>query len=60
MMIVYLCLMNQDTICALATANGMAAIGMIRVSGKDSIRLVNGVFSRSHRPAKQFYINKSF
>lgn len=44
MMIVYLCLMNQDTICALATANGMGAIGMIRVSGKDSIRLVNRVF----------------
>ena len=36
--------MNKETICALATANGMGAIGVIRVSGDDSFRIVNTVF----------------
>ncbi|MFT5779743.1 MAG: tRNA modification GTPase [Crocinitomicaceae bacterium] len=39
-------LMNQDTICALATANGIGAIGMIRVSGKDAWKFVSLVFSK--------------
>jgi len=33
-----------DTICALATASGVGAIGIIRVSGKEAITLVNSVF----------------
>lgn len=36
--------MNQDTICALATANGVGAIGVIRVSGNDAIITVNRCF----------------
>lgn len=36
--------MNQDTICALATANGVGAIGIIRVSGEQSFEIVNRVF----------------
>lgn len=36
--------MNHDTICALATANGMGAIGIIRVSGDESFSIVNKVF----------------
>ncbi len=36
--------MNQDTICALATANGVGAIGIIRVSGEKSFEIVNKVF----------------
>lgn len=36
--------MNQDTICALATANGMGAIGIIRVSGNDAFTLVSKIF----------------
>ncbi len=36
--------MNQDTICALATANGTGAIGIIRVSGEQSFQIVNKVF----------------
>ena len=36
--------MNQDTICALATANGVGAIGIIRISGADSFHIVNQVF----------------
>ena len=34
----------QDTIVALATPSGAGAISIIRVSGKDAITLVNGIF----------------
>ena len=36
--------MNQDTICALATANGIGAIGIIRVSGNQAFEIVNKIF----------------
>lgn len=36
--------MNQDTICALATANGVGALGIIRVSGPQSFAIVNKIF----------------
>ena len=36
--------MNHDTICALATANGIGAIGIIRISGDQSFEIVNRVF----------------
>lgn len=36
--------MIQDTICALATANGVGAIGVIRVSGKDAFSVVQKCF----------------
>lgn len=36
--------MNLDTIVALATAPGIGAIGVIRVSGPNTIDLVNGIF----------------
>ena len=35
----------KDTICALATANGMGAIAIIRLSGKDAFKISNKVFS---------------
>ncbi|WP_109676901.1 tRNA uridine-5-carboxymethylaminomethyl(34) synthesis GTPase MnmE [Dyadobacter jejuensis] len=35
---------QQDMICALATASGVGAIAVIRLSGKGSIALVNSVF----------------
>ena len=35
---------NEDTIIALATPQGIGAIGVIRLSGNDSISLVNKVF----------------
>lgn len=37
--------MNQDTICALATANGIGAIGIIRISGSQSFGIVNKIFT---------------
>ena len=35
----------DDTICAVATSLGMGAISIIRVSGKDTIKVVNSIFS---------------
>lgn len=36
--------MNNDTICALATANGVGALGIIRVSGNDALPVVQKSF----------------
>lgn len=36
--------MKQDTICAIATANGMGALGIIRLSGDDAVEITNRVF----------------
>lgn len=36
--------MNHDTICALATANGIGAIGIIRISGNDAIPVSSKIF----------------
>lgn len=36
--------MNNDTICALATANGVGALGIIRVSGNDALSVVQKSF----------------
>ena len=38
---------TNDTICAIATANGVGAIGLIRVSGNKSLEIVSSVFSKS-------------
>ncbi|MBF6611269.1 MAG: tRNA uridine-5-carboxymethylaminomethyl(34) synthesis GTPase MnmE [Chryseobacterium sp.] len=36
--------MNYDTICALATPNGVGALGIIRVSGNEALGIVNRCF----------------
>lgn len=36
--------MNNDTICALATANGIGALGIIRVSGDEALPIVQKSF----------------
>ncbi len=46
--------MNNDTICALATANGVGALGIIRVSGNESLPIVQRSF-----PAKNLGKQKS-
>jgi tRNA modification GTPase len=46
--------MNNDTICALATANGVGALGIIRVSGDDALSVVQKSF-----PAKKLEKQKS-
>ena len=35
----------EDTICAIATASGVGAISIIRVSGNDAINIVNSIFN---------------
>ena len=37
-------LQNDDTIIALATPQGVGAIGVIRLSGKEAINITNKVF----------------
>ncbi|MGS0747069.1 tRNA uridine-5-carboxymethylaminomethyl(34) synthesis GTPase MnmE [Halpernia sp. GG3] len=39
--------LNQDTICALATANGIGALGIIRLSGKDAVEIAQKCFKGS-------------
>lgn len=46
--------MNNDTICALATANGIGALGIIRVSGDEALPIVQKSF-----PAKKLEKQKS-
>ncbi|MBB4805908.1 tRNA modification GTPase [Chryseobacterium defluvii] len=46
--------MNHDTICALATANGIGALGIIRVSGNEALPVVQKSF-----PAKNLEKQKS-
>lgn len=40
-------LQSQDTICAIATANGIGAISLIRVSGSKSLETVSSIFSKN-------------
>jgi len=37
-------MVNDECICALATASGIGALGVIRISGKNSIKIVNNIF----------------
>jgi tRNA modification GTPase len=37
---------NNDTICALSTANGIGAIAVIRVSGAQALAIVSAIFSK--------------
>lgn len=43
--------MNQDTICAIATAQG-GAIGCIRVSGPDAIEITSRIFTPARKGKK--------
>ena len=38
---------HDDTICALATGGGISAIALIRVSGNESIKIVDKIFSKN-------------
>ncbi|MFY1045498.1 tRNA uridine-5-carboxymethylaminomethyl(34) synthesis GTPase MnmE [Chryseobacterium sp. GP-SGM7] len=46
--------MNNDTICALATANGIGALGIIRISGNEALPVVQKCF-----PSKKLEKQKS-
>ena len=45
--------MNNETIAAIATPQGVGAIGIIRLSGKDAITLCNKVFKGKNLEAQQ-------
>jgi len=47
--------MMNDTIAAISTASGVGAISIIRVSGKDAIKIVNSVFSSFNKSNSQNY-----
>ena len=48
---------HQDTICALATPNGIGAIAMIRISGSDTLSIVSSLFSKDLREKKSHTAN---
>ena len=43
-------ILDNDTICALATPHGMGAIAVVRVSGPKAIEIVNGLFQQRGKP----------
>ncbi|MBY0066524.1 MULTISPECIES: tRNA uridine-5-carboxymethylaminomethyl(34) synthesis GTPase MnmE [Empedobacter] len=45
-------MLNNDTICALATANGMGAIAVIRISGPESISKVAQIYQSKFNATK--------
>ncbi|WP_413533743.1 tRNA uridine-5-carboxymethylaminomethyl(34) synthesis GTPase MnmE [Empedobacter brevis] len=45
-------MLNNDTICALATANGMGAIAVIRISGPEAISKVAQIYQSKFNSAK--------
>jgi tRNA modification GTPase len=50
-------LLQDDTICALATGGGLSAIAVIRLSGNDAIKIFNSVFSKDITEAKSHTIH---
>lgn len=48
---------SNETICALATANGVGAIGMIRVSGPKTLEIVEKVFSKKLKEANSHTVH---
>ena len=41
--------MNNNTICSISTAPGHGAISIIRISGKESIKIVNELFKAHNK-----------
>ncbi|SFH87498.1 tRNA uridine-5-carboxymethylaminomethyl(34) synthesis GTPase MnmE [Halpernia frigidisoli] len=53
--------LNQDTICALATANGIGALGIIRLSGNEAVEIAQKCFKGSDlRTAKSHSVHYGF
>lgn len=53
--------MSNDTICAISTAKGKAAIALVRLSGKNAIELLHNIFhSKSITLASDFEANKTY
>ena len=43
-------ILNNDTICAIATPHGMGAIAVVRVSGSEAISVVSRLFKQNGKP----------
>jgi len=50
-------LLQEDTICALATGGGLSAIAVLRLSGKEAVNITNSVFSKDISEAKSHTIH---
>jgi len=50
-------LLQEDTICALATGGGLSAIAILRLSGKEAIKITNAVFSKDISASKSHTIH---
>ena len=46
-------ILNNDTICAIATPHGMGAIAVVRVSGPEAISIVSQLFRQNDKPFVQ-------
>jgi tRNA modification GTPase len=50
-------LLQEDTICALATGGGLSAIAVLRLSGKEAVKITNTVFSKDILTSKSHTIH---
>ena len=50
-------LLQEDTICALATGGALSAIAVLRLSGKEAIKITNAVFSKDISATKSHTIH---
>jgi len=50
-------LLQEDTICALATGGGLSAIAVLRLSGKEAIKITNAIFSKDISASKSHTIH---
>ena len=50
-------LLQEDTICALATGGGLSAIAILRLSGKEAVKITNAVFSKDILASKSHTIH---
>lgn len=50
-------LFQEDTICALATGGGLSAIAVLRLTGKEAIKITNAVFSKDISASKSHTIH---
>lgn len=50
-------LLQEDTICALATGGAVSAIAVLRLSGKEAIKITNTVFSKDISASKSHTIH---
>ena len=55
-------ILNNDTICAIATPHGMSAIAVVRISGPRAIPIVSQLFTQNEKPfdSEKMVANKAY